>query len=110
MIEWLIDSLLSAWPIIIFYWCGLYIFRKVFKDSFKWSSKFFIITTLLLFLASAFNSANRPKFDRVPDQTVKQMSYESEIEYKASKEVEKAVSIQEQHKDLVEETKKKFEY
>ena len=63
-----------------------------------------------MFLAAAFNSANRPKFDRVPDQTMQQNAYESEIEYKASKDINRTISIQEQHKDLVEETKKKFEY
>lgn len=110
MTAWLIDSLLSSWGYILFYWTGLYVFRKLLKDKFKWGARFFVTTTLLLFLAIGFNSANRPKFDRTPDQTIEQKVYESEIEQKALGDVVKAIPVQEQYESIVKDTQKKFEY
>ena len=108
--EWLIDSSLSAagYIIVIEILLGVLLYLK--KISLKQAIRGFICSPILLVCIFGISTLNRPKFDRVPDQKVEQGAYEAEIQYKSEGTINKTISIDDQYKDIVEDTKKKFEY
>lgn len=108
--EWLIDSALSAagYIVVIEILLGILLYFK--KVSLKKAIRGFVYFPILLICVFGLSTLNRPKFDRTPDQQVEQKAYESNIEYKSKGTINKTMSIDDQYKDIVEDTKKKFEY